>query len=288
MVIIGGGYIGLEFAQVFHSLGAKVTVLEMLHQVLPGEDADIGRELGGILRADGIQIMTGANVKEISQKAGRAIVHYSIQGRDHSVEAKSVLTAVGRYPNTEDLDLKKIDVKTENGRIAVNDRLETSAFNVYAIGDAIGGVMLAHKATAEGRIAAYNILGESQQMDDTTIPRCIYTYPEAACVGLTETQAKERYGEIVVGRVPLQASGRARIIEGTGFAKVISEKKYGRIIGVHLLGPHVTDLIAEVALGMNLECTSEELAFTIHPHPTLSEVLMEAAMATQGYTIHSV
>jgi dihydrolipoamide dehydrogenase len=288
IVIIGGGYIGLEFAQIFHTLGSKVTVLEMLNQILPNEDADIAGELGGILKADGIKIVTGANVKEISEKTGKGFVHYLTEGRDHSVEAESVLMAVGRRPNTKDLGLEKNGVRTENGKLVVNDKMETSASNVYAVGDAVGGVMLAHKATAEGRIAACNILGESQRMDYTAIPRCIYTYPEAACVGLTEAQAKERYGEVLVGRVPFQASGKARIIDGMGFAKVVTEKKYGRIVGVHLVGPHVTDLIAEVALGMNLECTHEELAFTIHPHPTLSEVLMEAAMAAQGYKIHSV
>jgi dihydrolipoamide dehydrogenase len=153
VVIIGGGYIGLEFAQIFHTLGSQVTVLEMLNQVLPNEDTDIARELGEILKRDGIKIVTGANVKEISEKAGKGIVHYSTRGRDHSVETESVLMAVGRYPNTKDLHLEKIGVRTGNGKIVVNEKMETSASNVYAIGDAVGGVMLAHKATAEGRIA---------------------------------------------------------------------------------------------------------------------------------------
>lgn len=288
IVIIGGGYIGLEFAQIFHTLGSKVTVLEMLNQVLPNEDADIAAEIEGILKTDGIKIVTKADVKEISEKAGKGIVHYSTQGRDHSVETESILVAAGRRPNTEDLGLEKIGVRMENGKVMVNDKMETSVSNIFAAGDVVGGVMLAHKATAEGHVAADNILGKAQLMDYAAIPRCIYTYPEAASVGLTEAEARKEYGEILVGRVPFQASGKGRIVEGTGFAKVVSEKKYGRIVGVHLVGPHVTDLISEMVLGVSLECTWEELAFTMHPHPTLSEVLMEAALATQGYKIHSV
>jgi dihydrolipoamide dehydrogenase len=195
--------------------------------------------------------------------------------------------AVGRRCNTEGLGLDKAGVKTQKGRILVNDRMETTAQGIYAIGDAVGGLMLAHVATAEGHVAADQILGnDPHPMDYTAVPRCIYTYPEAASVGLTEAEARKRYGEVLVGRFPLEASGKARILGGSGFAKVIAEKKLGRIVGVHLVGPHVTDLISEAVLAMNLECTTEELAYTIHPHPTLSEALMESAMATQGYKIH--
>jgi dihydrolipoamide dehydrogenase len=287
IVIIGGGYIGLEFAQIFHALGSEVTVLELLSQVLPNEDLDVATALATALMQEGIKIVTGADVKEISEKDGHKIVHFSTQSQNYSLEAVCLLIAVGRRSNTVGLRLEKVGVKTENDRIVVNNQMETTTSGIYAIGDVIGGVMLAHVATAEGHIASDNILGNhTQAMDYTATPRCIYTYPEAASVGLAESQAKEVYGEIVVGRFPLQATGKARILGGLGFAKVISEKKYGRIVGFHLVGPYVTDLIAEAALAMNLECTCEELAYTMHPHPTLSEAVMESAMVAEGYKIN--
>jgi dihydrolipoamide dehydrogenase len=177
-------------------------------------------------------------------------------------------------------------VKTENGRIVVDGKMETTTPGIYAIGDVVGGLMLAHVAMAEGHIAVNNIMGNRQVMDYTAVPRCIYTHPQAASVGLTEAQARQQYGDVLVGFFPVQALGKARITGGSGFAKVISEKKYRRVVGIHLVGPNVTDLIAEAALAMNLECTSEELAYTVHPHPTLSEVIKEAAMCAEGYKIH--
>jgi dihydrolipoamide dehydrogenase len=196
--------------------------------------------------------------------------------------------AVGRRCNTDGLGLEKVGVKTEKGRVVVNDRMETSTAGIQAIGDAVGGLMLAHVATAEGHIAADQIVGNGQQtMDYTAVPRCIYTDPEAASVGLTETEARKDYAEVLVGRFPLGASGKARILGASGFAKVIAERKYRRVVGVHLVGPHVTDMISEATLAMNLECTAEEMAYTIHPHPTLSEILMESAMAILGFKIHS-
>jgi dihydrolipoamide dehydrogenase len=288
MAIIGAGYIGLEFAQIFHGLGAKVTVLEMLAQVLPNEDLDVAVELGRSLQKEGIQVITEVTVKEISGEEGRKKVNYSVKGQDHTMEAALVMLAVGRRPNTEGLGLEKAGVKTEKGRVGVNPFMETSAPGVYAIGDVIGGIMLAHVATAEGHTAAENILGKRHPLDDKAVPRCIYTYPEAASVGLTEAEAKKKYGEILVGRFPLQASGKARIVGGSGFAKVIAEKRYREILGVHLVGPHVTEMIAGAATAINLECTGEELAHTIHPHPTVSETIMEAGMAVEGYKIHSL
>jgi len=288
MVIIGAGYIGLEFAQIFHGLGAKVTVLEMLPQALPNEDQDVANELERALKQEGIQVVTEVTVKGISGEEGRKKVNYTVKGQNHTLEAALVMFAVGRRPNTEGLGLEKAGVKTERGRVVVNPFMETSASGIYAIGDAIGGIMLAHVATAEGHTAADHILGNEHPLDYKAVPRCIYTYPEAASVGLTEAEAKKKYGEILVGRFPLQASGKARIVGGSGFAKVIAEKQYRGIVGVHLVGPHVTEMIAEAAAVMNLECTGEELAHTIHPHPTISEMIMEAAMAVEGYRIHSL
>jgi len=287
IVVIGAGYIGLEFAQIFRAFGSNVTVLELLNQVLPNEDADVARVLSRALQQEGIRIFTGAEVRKISGDQGRKKVEYALKGKNQSVEAACVLMAVGRRCNTEGLGLDRVEVKTEKGRILVNERMETTAQGIYAIGDAVGGLMLAHVATAEGHVAADQILeNDPHPMDYTAVPRCIYTHPEAASVGLSEAQAKERHGEVLVGRFPLEASGKARILGDSGFAKVIAEKKFRRIVGVHLVGPHVTDMISEAVVAMNLECTTEELAYTIHPHPTLSEVLMESAMAIQGYKIH--
>ena len=287
IVVIGAGYIGLEFAQIFRAFGSKVTVLELLNQVLPNEDADVARVLSRALQQEGIRIFTGAEVRKISGDHGRKKVEYALKGENQSVEAACVLMAVGRRCNTEGLGLDRVEVKTEKGRILVNERMETTAQGIYAIGDVVGGLMLAHVATAEGHVAADQILGnDPHPMDYTAVPRCIYTHPEAASVGLSEAQARERHGEVLVGRFPLEASGKARILGDSGFAKVIAEKKFRRIVGVHLVGPHVTDMISEAVVAMNLECTTEELAYTIHPHPTLSEVLMESAMAIQGYKIH--
>jgi len=288
MVIIGAGYIGLEFAQIFHGLGAKVTVLEMLPLALPNEDKDVANELERSLKQEGIQILTEVTVKGISGEEGRKRVNYSAKSQDHTLEAALVMLAVGRRPNIGGLGLEKAGVKTEKGGVAVNPFMETSTPGMYAIGDAIGGIMLAHVATAEGHTAADHILGNKHPLDYKAVPRCIYTHPEAASVGLTEAEAKKKYGEILVGRFPLQASGKARIVGGSGFAKVIAEKQYREIVGVHLVGPHATEMIAGAATAMNLECTGEELAHTIHPHPTISEMIMEAAMAVEGYKIHSL
>jgi len=279
MVIIGGGYIGLEFAQIFHALGSEVTVLEMLSQLLPNEDADVAKELEGSLKKEGMRIFTKATVNEISGSDAHKVVRYTLHEKPVSLKTDCVLLAAGRRPFIEGLGLERVGVKTEQGRIVVNNNMQTTTAGIYAIGDVIGGLMLAHVATAEGRVAAEHIMGEGQPMDYTAVPRCIYTSPEAASVGLTEAEAKKKYGEIRVGRFPLSGLGKARIVGGFGFAKVISEKKFGRILGVHLVGPHVTDLIAEAAVAMNLECTSEEMAYTIHPHPTISEAMMEAAMS---------
>jgi dihydrolipoamide dehydrogenase len=195
MVIIGAGYIGLEFAQIFHGLGAKVTVLEMLPQALPNEDKDVAAELERALKQEGIRVVTEVTVKEISGEEGRKKVNYTVKGQDHTMEAALVMLAVGRRPNTDGLELEKAGVKTEKGRVVADAFMETSAPGVYAIGDAIGGIMLAHVATAEGHTAAENILGKRHPLDYKAAPRCIYTYPEAASVGLTEAEAEKNTGK---------------------------------------------------------------------------------------------
>jgi dihydrolipoamide dehydrogenase len=283
MIVIGAGYIGLEFAQSFHCLGSRVNVIEMENHVLPKEDSEVAKALEEALRQEGISLVTGVKVKEISGKKGRKVVRYSTrEEKEVTLEASCIVAAVGRRPRIEGLNLPGADVQVDNGRILVTPSMETRSKGVYAIGDVIGGFMLAHVATAEGHTAVENILGNAQIMDYTAVPRCMYTCPEVASVGLTEADAMKRYGRIRVGRVSLQASGKARITGGTGFAKIISEDRYKKVVGVHLVGPHVTEIIAEAVVGMNLECTSEEIAFSIHPHPTISEMMMEAAMGVEG------
>jgi len=288
IVIIGGGYIGLEFAQIFNMLGTDVTVVEMLRQILPSEDGDIASALRSALTQEGIKIFTGANVERVAERGKLRLVRFAADGQHYEIETTLVLMSVGRHPNTANLGLEKVGVKTDKGRIMVNDRMETTTNGIYAVGDAIGGIMLAHVATAEGITAANSILGNNKYgMDYGAIPRCIYTYPEVACVGLTESQAREMYPNITVTRSPLQATAKARIIDGNGFVKMISEKRHNRVVGVHLVGPCVTELIAESTLALNLECTSEEIAFTVHPHPTISEVMMEVALGANGLGIHN-
>lgn len=286
VVVIGGGYIGLEFAQIFHALGAEVTVIEMLNRLVASEDADVSAELTGSLTSQGIRIITGAEVQRIDGSPGGKAVAFTVDGQKKTLRAATVLMAVGRRPNIDSLGLKDIGVAFDRNGIKVNDHMETSVDDVYAIGDAVGGLMMAHVATAEGSVAADNILGQREVIDYSAAPRCVYTNPEAAAVGLNEDEARQVHGQIEVSRFPFHSSSKARILGGFGFVKVIAEKKYGRIIGVHMVGPKVTELITEAALAMNLECTFEELAHTIHPHPTLSEALMEAAIGLEGYKIN--
>jgi dihydrolipoamide dehydrogenase len=286
MVVIGGGYIGLEFAQIFSSLGAEVTVIEMLDRLVPGEDVEVSAELTGSLTSRGVRVITGAKVERIGGSPDGKVVDFLVAGQKKTLRAGTVMMAVGRRPNIEALGLKDIGVKLDRSGIEVNEHMETSVDGIFAIGDAVGGLMMAHVATAEGHVATDNILGREEVIDYSAAPRCIYTNPEAAAVGLNEDEARRVHGQIEIGRFPLHSSSKARIMGGIGFIKVITEKRYGRIIGVHLVGPKVTELIAEAALAINLECTAEELAHSIHPHPTISEALMEAAMGLEGYKIN--
>ncbi|MDH5696830.1 MAG: FAD-dependent oxidoreductase, partial [Dehalococcoidia bacterium] len=201
--------------------------------------------------------------------------------------AERVLVAVGRWPNTDELGVEKLGIALDNGRIIVNERMETNISGVYAIGDVVGGLMLAHVAMAEGRCAAENAMGLDARMDYRAVPRCIYVSPEMAGVGLTEAEAKKEYQDVQVGRFPFMASGRASTLNETkGMVKIISRSGYGEILGVHILGPQASELIAEAVLAMQWEATPEELASCIHPHPTLSEAVMEAALAVEERAIN--
>ncbi len=286
VVVIGGGVIGVEFAQFLIAMGTEVTIIEMLPGLVPGVDKEIATILQKQLSAAGVKVVTGAAVKGIAHKKTENTVTYTIGDKTETVTAEKVFLTVGRKPDFSLLNIDKVGVKHERGAIVVNEFMETNVPGIWAAGDVVGGIMLAHLASAEGECAVTNILGHREAMSYRAVPSCIYTTPEVASVGLTEEKAKER-GEIQVGRFPLRGNGKALVLNETeGMVKVIADKKFGEVLGVHIIGPHATDMIAEAVLGMTMEMTAEELAGAIHPHPTVSEAIMEAAMTIAGGAIH--
>jgi dihydrolipoamide dehydrogenase len=288
LAVIGGGVVGMEFAAMFAALGSKVTVLEMLPQVLPMVDADLVSVYAKHLAGIGGTIHTNAKVAEVVKAKGGLQVRFSEGGEGGAVDADQVLLAVGRSPYTEGLGAEDAGVKLERGRVVVDPQLRTTAQGVWAIGDVIGGIMLAHVASYEGVCAVENIAGGGNRVPDyRAAPNCIYTDPEIAHVGLGEKEAREKGLDLKVGKFPFVASGRALTLgQSEGFAKVIADAGTGKILGAHIIGPRATDLIAEATLAIQNELTMEQLDLTIHAHPTLPESLMEAALAAQGRAIH--
>jgi len=288
LAVIGGGVVGMEFAAMFAALGSKVTVLEMLPQVLPMVDADLVNVYTKHLAGIGGAIHTNSKVAEVVKSKGGLQVRFSEGGEGGALDADQVLLAVGRSPYTEGLGAEAAGVKLERGRVVVDAQLRTTASGVWAIGDVIGGIMLAHVASYEGICAVENIAGNGNRTPDYhAAPNCIYTDPEIAHVGLGEKEARDKGLDIKVGRFPFAASGRALTLgQSEGFAKVIAEAGSGKILGAHIIGPRATDLIAEATLAIQNGLTMEQLDLTIHAHPTLPESLMEAALAAQGRAIH--
>ncbi len=288
LTIIGGGVIGLEFACIYEALGSKVTVLEMTPSILPGAaDEPIAKRLQILLRRRGMEIRTGAVVRRI-EKAGDTL-HVFVDGADGetAVECERVLVATGRWPNTERMGFAELGLRMNGRAIAVDERLATNLPNVWAVGDAIGGWMLAHKAMVDGRVAAENSTNGQRQADYRSVPNVIFTRPEVAGVGLTEAQARAAGTEVKVAQFPFSSNPRARILgESDGLVRLICEAGSGRILGVHLLGPHVTDLIAEGALAVQMGATADDLAWTTHAHPTLPEAMLEAALDFRDAAIH--
>ena len=288
LAVIGGGVVGMEFAAMFAALGSKVTVLEMLPQVLPMVDADLVSVYIKHLAGIGGAIHTNSKVAEVVNAKGGLQVRFSEGGQGGAVDADQVLLAVGRSPYTEGLGAEEAGVKLERGRVVVDAHLRTTAPGVWAIGDVIGGIMLAHIASYEGICAVENIAGNGNRTPDYhAAPNCIYTDPEIAHVGLGEKEAKEKGLDVKIGKFPFAASGRALTLgQSEGFVKVIADSGSGKILGAHIIGPRATDLIAEATLAIQNELTMEQLDLTIHAHPTLPESLMEAALAAQGRAIH--
>jgi dihydrolipoamide dehydrogenase len=286
LAVIGGGIIGLEFAAIFHALGTKVTVLEMLPTLLPTVDGELARRYKSYLQRAGMEVHLRARVEEILPKGNRLAVRVADSGDE--VEAEKVLVATGRVPYTEGLGLEELGVKRERGAIVVDEHLATNVPGVYAIGDVTGGIMLAHLASRQGEVAVENILGHPVAMDYRAVPNCVFTLPEIAGVGLTEEEAKEEGLDYQVARFPFAASGRALTIGETfGLVKLICEKESGKVLGMHIMGPQASDLIAEGALAIQMGATARDIAETIHAHPTLPEAIMEAAKAAAfGEAIH--
>ena len=290
LVILGGGDVALAFATIFSRLGAAVTLLESSAQILPEVDRELVSMLERDLKKDKIQVFTEARIEAVQAGSGeeRTVV-FSHKGDSKSLAAQTVLLADGRKANVEGLGLDKAGVRIESGSIVVNGRMETSVAGIFAAGDVIGGPLLAHVAVTEGKVAAENAMGKAAEMDYSAVPRCISTAPEIASLGLTEARARDDGYDLRIGRFSFGANGMATILgERTGIIKVITDAKYGQILGVHIIGPQASNLIPEAALAMKLDATPLEIASTIHAHPTLSEALMEAALDVNGDTLHSI
>ncbi len=285
LVVIGGGVTGLEIGTMYAELDSKVTVIEMLDQLLPGTDIDLVRIVERSLRRLGVEYHVKSKAKEY--RDGKVFTDLE-DGKEKSFEADKVLVTVGRRPNSDQIGLEKAGVKTDShGFIQVDTKMQTNIPGIYAIGDVVGPPMLAHKASKEGIVAAEVIAGMSSEADFRAIPGVIFTDPEIATVGLTEAQAKEKGHEPIVGKFPFTALGRALLAgETEGFVKIVADKNTDLVLGVHIVGDEASDIISEAALAIEMGATLEDIALTIHPHPTLPEAIMEASEAAKGKAIH--
>ena len=290
MAIVGAGAVGCEFADVFNAFGTQVTLLEVLPNILPIEDADCSAELAKAFKKRKIDIVTGAKISGV--KVGKESVVMTVEagGSKRQLEVECVLVAAGRAPNVENLGLEAAGVKiTERGFIRITERMETTTKGVYAIGDVAGGPMLAHKGSREGHVLAELLAGQHPHLVNYgNVPSATYCHPEVASIGLTEQQCKEQKLEYKVGKFPFSANGRARTSgETDGFVKIIRGAKYGEILGAHIIGAHATELIHELVVARENEYTVEEIDLAIHAHPTLAEAIAEASLDSQGKMIHA-
>lgn len=288
VVIIGAGAIGLEFGYFYQAFGAKLTIVELEKQMLPGFDPEVAEELRKAFVKRGATVMLGHGYKSMARKGGGWSVTLDAGGTAKTVEAEAVLVAVGRAPLSRELGLEKVGIESDHGYIKIDDSFRTTCPSIYAIGDVARMPLLAHKASAEG-IAAVEIMAGVREpgFDLLAIPGCIYCEPEVATVGLSEEQAKARGIEVKVGKIPFRANGKAVAVNQTeGFVKLVASKQYGEVLGCQIIGHHATELISEIVLGRTLETTTAELGRSVHPHPTLSESLMEAALAAEGEAIN--
>jgi dihydrolipoamide dehydrogenase len=288
MVVVGSGAIGSEFAYFYQSMGTQVTLIEFMPTLVPVEDEEVAKQLERSFKKHGIVVHTSSTVESVDTKGKECVVSFKTPKGLETVNAEIVLSAVGIAPNIEGIGLEELKVELINGKIKVNDYYETSVKDIYAIGDVVPGPALAHVASAEGIVCVEKIAGKKPEpINYKNIPGCTYTSPEIASVGLTEKAAKEAGLDIRVGKFPFSASGKASSAGAKeGFVKLIFDNKYGELVGAHMIGANVTEMIAELVVAKNLETTGHELIKSIHPHPTMSEAIMEAAAAAYGEVIH--
>jgi len=290
LIIIGGGYIGIEMASVWKRLGSNVTVIEFLDHIVPGMDSDISKEFLKILKKQGINFKLNSKVTSVNLAKDHAVVDLTnkINSERERLSASRVLVAVGRRPYVEGLNLNAMNIKLDKqNKIKINSKFQTSISNIYAIGDVIAGPMLAHKAEEEGIAVAEIISGQAGHVNYKVIPGVIYTSPEVATVGKTEEQLKKENIKYKVGKFPFLANSRAKVNnESEGFVKILADEKTDKVLGVHMIGPHVGNMISEMCLAMEFEASSEDIARTCHPHPTHTEAIKEAALAVDKRPIH--
>jgi dihydrolipoamide dehydrogenase len=289
VVIIGAGAVGLEFATVWNAYGVEVTVVEMLPRIVPMEDEEVSKELAKAISKRGVRLLPGTKVESIETLKTKVKVTVTGDDGEQTIEADQALVAIGFTPNTADMGLDKLGVKLDaRGFVEIDGRMATNVPGIWAIGDVTGKLMLAHVASAMGIVCAEHIAGvESVELDYEMMPRATYCQPQVASFGMTEAQAEERGFKIRVGRFPFQANGKALGLgQSTGWVKLITDEQYGEILGAHMIGPEVTELLPELTLAQMMELTPAEIARNVHAHPTLSEVLMEAAHDAEGHAIH--
>ena len=289
LLVIGSGAVGVEFASMFARFGSKTVVVEILPRIVPVEDEEISRELAASFKRQGIAIYVDTRVEKVTKtEAGSEVLARSAGGKTESFRAEKILLAVGRKPLSEGIGLEAAGVATDKGYIRVDGFMRTNVAGLYAIGDVVPTPQLAHVASAEAVVAVEHMAGkETRPLNYDQVPGCTYCYPEIGSIGLTEAKARERGYDVAVGKFPFSASGKARCAnEPYGFVKIVGEKKYDEVLGVHIIGPNATELIAEAGAALKLEATSEDLVRTIHAHPSLAEAIHEAAEAVEGQPIH--
>lgn len=290
IIIVGGGVIGIEWASMLTDFGLQVTVIEYADRILPTEDQDVSKEIQRLMKKKGVKIVTGAKVLPETLEKGEGVsIKAEHNGKEMSFSADKLLVSVGRLPNTEGIGLENTAIDLDRVFIKTNEFYQTNEPNIYAIGDVIGGLQLAHVASHEGMIAIEHMAGENPiPLDSTLVSKCIYSSPEVASVGLTEKEAKEKGYQVKIGKFSFRAIGKALVFgESDGFVKLVVEEESNKLLGAHMVGPHVTDMITEVGLARVLNATAMDIAHTIHPHPTLTEAIGEAALAVDGKEIHA-
>lgn len=284
LIIVGGGVSGCEFASIFNALGCKVTVLELLPTILATEDVQVVRHIQLFMKRKGIAIQTGANITSVEKSEDGITAKFE---SGENLTAQKMLVSIGRRYNSEGIGLEKVGIRTENGKIVVNEQMQTNIPSIYAVGDVASRYLLAHVASAEGKVAAQNCLGETTEMDYQVIPWCVFTLPEIGHAGMTEKEATDEGYEVKIGRFPYGASGMALGMgEADGFVKTVTDADSGDILGVHIVGVHASTLIHEAAVAIRLGASAMDIAHTVHAHPTLSEMVMESAEAAYGRAVH--